>query len=49
MATIWERVSLSPQADTANTQKDINVEFKADSITDKNNIGETEAIINEGV
>ena len=42
-------MSLSPQANTANIQEDISVEFKTDSITDKNNAGEAEAIIKKGV
>ena len=42
-------MSLSLQANTTNIQEDISIEFKTDSITDKDNTGEVEAIIKEGV
>ena len=42
-------MSLSPQANTANTQEDISAELKTDGIADKDNTGEAEAIIKEGV
>ena len=42
-------MSLSLQADATNIQKNINVEFKADSVTDKNNTGKAEVIVKEGV
>ena len=42
-------MSLSLQTNIINTQEDISIEFKTDGITDKNNTGEAEAIIKEGV
>ena len=42
-------MSLSPQANTTNTQEDVSAEFKADGVTNKDNTGEAEAIIKEGV
>ena len=42
-------MSLSPQANTTNTQKDISAKLKTDNITDKNNTGKVEVIIKEGV
>ena len=49
MATIQEKVSLSLQADATNIQKNISIEFKTDSITDKDNTEEAEIIVKEEV
>ena len=42
-------MSLSLQADTTNIQEDISIKFKTNSITDKDNMEETKAIVKEEI